>query len=168
MIQMSGSAWRTQGSTLVVRIDSIAELLRDATAGTGVRLVSLREVLGWSAASWPADLPGVESVVVHGVSALLDRSDRDGASAFVRRTMKHIIRTAQSHWTATGLLFLLPVQPGRIRVDLDDQLQYRLPNGDDVPLSRNLWNGASHDVREVTCTVPKGTEAVGYHVARLS
>ena len=173
MKTMSGSAWRRQGSTLVTRLDSCAELLQQAAQpNAAIMLVSLRTVLRWTAEGWPAELPGIESVIVGGLDAVLDRCNAEEAAIFLRTQAKPIIRASQQHWTATGLLFLFPVRSGSLSIDMDERVCYQLPSGQTVAVSHELWNGAARDLREIqiTQTVSPGKppEPIGYHVARLS
>ncbi|MBA3936145.1 MAG: hypothetical protein H0X38_01695 [Planctomycetes bacterium] len=166
MKRIGGTSWMRQGSTVITHLETASMLLAQAgQSADGVRLEPLRTALRWAAEGWPAELANVSTLVVNGLSAVLDRCTPEDSAEFLRTKAKLIIRRSQEQWTRTGILFLFPTHPSTLSVDLDDRVIYRLPGGGSVALSHELWNGAAKDLREIHADVDT---IIGYHVLRLS
>lgn len=167
MQQMTSEAWKRTGSSIIWMPELLSPLIATGQA------VSLREAFDWLN-EWPTKTPGgLPTVLIGGLQAALEVLGRERGFELLRKQVMDLLRQAQGNWPEVGVVFGM-TGPGNIfRIDEETNfVLMRLPGGDEVELTRGLWNGAGRDAFEI---MGKGTiagkEAVqrgGFHARHLS
>jgi len=167
MQQMSNDAWKRIGSSIVWMPELLSPLIATGQA------VSLRQAIGWLD-EWPAEPPGgLRTVLIGGLQASLEVLGRERGLEFLRKQVMPLLRRAQGDWPDAGIVFGMTGPASVFRVDEQTNFVFmRVPGGDEIDLTRGLWNGAGRDAFEVMGkTTIAGKEAVargGFHARHLS
>jgi hypothetical protein len=165
MIDMSSTAWRRRGSSVVFDKGLLGPLISEGC------LVSLREALSWVRA-WPSDPPaGHSTVLVGGLETCLEVLPPAEGEDFLRRRLRRFLKEFQAQWDQTGLVFGFGCSPKRFALDSYENVLFALPGGTQIRLSENLWNGAAlHDLTRLVTIDPQTHQqgTGGYYVRHLS
>lgn len=166
MQEMSSSAWKRRGSSVVFDKQTLGQLIEEQG------IVSLREALAWMTL-WPASPPNdARTVVVSGLEACLDIGTPKEAEARLQQRIKPFIEEFQRRWDQCGLVFGVGVSGNSFTVmSADEEIEFTRSDHKKVRLSYALWNGSS--TLNVTRLFREGDRpgeqiTVGYYVQRIS
>ena len=161
MREMSSSAWRRRGSSIVFHRDLLVPLIE---AGA---MVSLREALSW-VKNWPPEPPtGGNTILIAGLETCLEVMVPVEAEDFLRRTIRPFLLECRSRWDQCGLIFGFGCSEKRFCVDPQENILFVHLDGTKIRLSEGVWNGAARDelFSLMTLDAAKNRDVVGgYHV----
>lgn len=165
MREMSGTAWRGRGSSIVFDKRMLGPLLASCP------VVSLRQALSWMS-HWPSPAPPSGStVVVGGLDTILETLPPAEAEAFVRRRIRALINEFQQQWDQCGLVFGMLVPTQRFKVTVQGEVLFVTRDHDEIRLSATVWNGsATDDLFELVVNDAATGQQVrgGFHVPHRS
>lgn len=168
---LSDDIWMRRGISLLWDAEALAAV---CTSG---QVVSLRRFLLLHAAGWPdADLPLVNDVclVVAGLESVIDALPPDEAVAWLERTVYPAIVSYQEEVAGGGTeagLILWVADHKRLDYHTSDDTHYwhcgTEYKGQQIPLSRCLFNGAQDGLRRILAG-KKSELGVGLYHPRIS
>lgn len=164
MRDMSSSAWRRRGSSIIFDKFTLSTLIGGGT------LVSLREALGWSS-SWPSAPPGKgQTVLVGGLETLLDVVKFSETENFLKNRVNPFIQEFQTRWDQCGLVFGFGTHERSFELTTsDEEVLFIRRDGERVRLSYALWDGsATMNLARLVRDEQGKRITVGYYVARIS
>jgi len=170
MQEMTASAWKRTGSSIIWHPDLLADLVRE------IEPTPLRTLIGWLKTGFPENTPnGKRTVLVGGlqtvVETMLQSNPPDRVESWVRANAQAAVRIAQHHWSGVGLVFVMDGPESLIKLNDGDDIVY-FGRGNDrnkkVKLSLGLWNGAASGEGAYQVLVEGSREVGGYFVRWLS
>lgn len=170
MQEMTSSAWKRQGSSLVWHPDLLADLVRE------IEPTPLRTVVGWVTTAFPDAVPGGHRTVLVGglqtaVETMMQTQTPDAVAAWLREHALAAVRAWKSHWPGVGLVFVMDGPVSLFEFSEGDEIVY-FGRGKDrakkVKLSLAIWNGAASGSGAYQLVVPGTKEVGGYFVRWLS
>lgn len=165
MREQSSTSWKRRGSSVVFDREALGPLINgDAW------MVSLRQALGWTS-NFPASPPDTQTILVTGLSAVLDVMQPEEAERFLSGQVSPLIQKMQSRWDQCGVVLGFAASENSFEVtSMDEEVVYKHGRRR-VRFSHSLWDGSAtlNLARLVRLDrESKQNITIGYHVARIS
>ncbi|MBT3191162.1 MAG: hypothetical protein HN341_01275 [Verrucomicrobia bacterium] len=165
MREQSSTGWKRRGSSIVFDRESLGPLINgDAW------MVSLREALAWTT-SFPRCAPEKQTILITGLSAVLDVMQPEEAERFLSAQVTPLIERVQSRWDQCGIVLGFVGSESSFEVTSTEEEVLYKRGRKRVHISQALWDGSAtlnltrlvrHDQgqnRDIT---------MGYYVGRIS
>ena len=166
------TCWMRQGISLLWDAEQLNRLCEPR------QVISLRRFVELHASGWPEDeLPFVndEAVVVAGLESCVDALTPDDADAWLRQDVFAAVLSFQDEVADGGgqaALILWLADHRRLVYETADDIYYwhcgTEYKGQRIPLSKCLFNGAYHDLRQIHVLDGKKENWVGLYHPRIS
>lgn len=165
--------WKRRGISLLWDADQLASLCKPS------HVISLREFLRLHADGWPEAslaLINERALIVAGLESCIDALPPEEAGQWLENSIYPAIVSYQGEVASGGdqasLIFWV-VDHGRLKHNSSDDVYYwhcgTEYQGQQIPLSRCLFNGAYRDVQRIVVTDEKKNEHfVGLYHPRIS
>jgi hypothetical protein len=164
--------WLRRGISILWDAETLANLC------TPSRVISLRNFLQLHGMGWPEDqLPFIndKAVVVAGLESAIDALPPDEAVTWLERTVYPAIVSYQREVAGGGdhaALVLWVADHKRLDYHTSDDTHYwhcgTEYKGQQIPLSRCLFNGAQDGLRRITVSDGRNEAVVGLYHPRIS
>lgn len=164
MQEMTASAWKRSGSSMIWHPTLLADLVRE------IEPVSLRTLIGWLHDGFPDHTPGGKRTVLVGglqtvVETMMQSRTPSEVEEWLRQNAMASVRAWKGHWPQVGLVFVMDGPESLFELNQGDEIVY-FGRGRDrakkVRLSQAIWNGAASNPGAYQVLVNGTREAGGY------